>query len=178
MTVHLFQFCFADAEMLLLVHFYWSRQRCLQSQLKWLTRSPITPVAQCKSYSYMFRCDFGVPYDLRLTFITIHFCTFRFPSTGFLPCCFPTVWRATACTYCKWTAARFDFCIQPGLGTCGHDASQQFGERLLVHILQMDGCTFRLLLHPCRDWGPVAETLPERLLVSRCLVFRQQRVYC
>ena len=42
-----------------------NRQRCLQSQLKWLTRSPITPVAQCKSYSYMFRCDFGVPYDLR-----------------------------------------------------------------------------------------------------------------
>ena len=39
--------------------------RCLQSQLKWLTRSPITPVAQCKSYSYMFWCDFGVPYDLR-----------------------------------------------------------------------------------------------------------------
>ena len=23
--------------------------------------SPITPVAQCKLYSYMFRCDFGVP---------------------------------------------------------------------------------------------------------------------
>ena len=27
--------------------------------------SLIAPVAQCKSYSYMFRCDFGVPYDLR-----------------------------------------------------------------------------------------------------------------
>ena len=42
-----------------------NRQKCLQSHLRWLTRSPIAPVAQCKSYSYMFRCDFGVPYDLR-----------------------------------------------------------------------------------------------------------------
>ena len=36
--------------------------------------------------------------------------------------------------WCKWTAARFDFGIQPGKGTCGHDASQQFGKRLLLHV--------------------------------------------
>ena len=31
-------------------------------------------------------------------------------------------------------AARFDFDIQLGIGTCGHDTSHQFGERLLVHV--------------------------------------------
>ena len=46
-----------------------------------------------------------------LTFITIHFFPFRFAG-----------------------AARFDFGIQLGMVTCGHDASQQFGKRLLVHV--------------------------------------------
>ena len=41
-------------------------------------------------------------------------------------------------TWCKWTAARYDFGIQPGMGTCGHDTSSQFGERLLVHVKDYD----------------------------------------
>ena len=36
---------------------------------------------------------------------------------------------------CKW----FDFDIHPGMGTCGHEASQQFGVRLLVHV-EVHGC--------------------------------------
>ena len=48
---------------------------------------------------------------MSLTFINTHFFPFRF--TG---------------------AARFDFGIQPGIWTCGHDASEQFGKRLLVHV--------------------------------------------
>ena len=30
--------------------------------------------------------------------------------------------------------ARFDFGIRLGMGSCGHDTSHQFGERLLVHV--------------------------------------------
>ena len=30
--------------------------------------------------------------------------------------------------------ARFDFGILLGMGTCDHDTSHQFGERLLVHV--------------------------------------------
>ena len=48
---------------------------------------------------------------LLLTFINFHFFQFRFAG-----------------------AARFDFDIQLGLVTCGHDTSHQFGERLLEHV--------------------------------------------
>ena len=64
------------------------------------------------------------------------------------------------------TSARFDFCIQPGLGTCGHDASQQFGERLLAHIA--NGRLHVSISVSSRDWGPVAMTLPNSL-ASDCL---------
>ena len=40
--------------------------------------------------------------------------------------------------------ARIDFGIRLGMGTCGHDTSHQFGERLLVRV-EEHGATSCLL---------------------------------
>ena len=52
-------------------------------------------------------------------------------------------------------AARFDFDIQLGIGTCGHDTSHQFGERLLVHVEE----------HRANGWRALRTVLRLRLRV-------------
>ena len=44
---------------------------------------------------------------------------------------------------CRKVTGYFDFGIRPGMGTCGHDTSRQFGERLLVHVKEYDANGWR-----------------------------------
>ena len=46
-------------------------------------------------------------------------------------------------------AARFDFDIRLGMGSCGHDTSHQFGERLLVHVEEHGTNGWRGCVHCC-----------------------------
>ena len=47
--------------------------------------------------------------------------------------------------------ARFDFGIRLGMGTCGHDTSHQFGERLLVYVEEHGANGWRDYVQSCRS---------------------------
>ena len=46
-------------------------------------------------------------------------------------------------------AARFDFDIRLGMGSCGHDTSHQFAERLLIHVEEHGANGWRDCVHCC-----------------------------